>query len=278
MARRRKPNDPEPPREEQVVRLEDGRGLGVAEFGEPEGRAIFWFHGTPGARRQIPPHARHLARERGLRLIGVERPGVGWSTPHVYGSVLEFAHDVEELTDLLEVEAFGAVGLSGGGPYVLACAHHMPDRMVAAAVFGGVAPTSGEDAVHGGPLRATRHFHPLMNLWREPLGLFLSAGIRALHPLADQVFDFYLRVGPEGDREVLDRPDMRAMFIDDLLTGSREGLRSVVYDVLLFMRPWGFSLRDVDVPTHFWQGDSDVIDASEEAIDFILSHWPQQRP
>jgi pimeloyl-ACP methyl ester carboxylesterase len=299
---------PHPPRSEQVVTLADGRRLGGAEFGDPDGAAILWFHATPGARRQIPPRARQLGSERGLRIVAVERPGIGWSTPHLYESVLGWAHDVEEVADQLGLDAFGLVGLSGGGPYVLACAHHMPARVVAAAVFGGVAPTRGVDAAAGGLLRLACPFNSLLSSVSGPLGALLSMGIRALHPISDQVFDLYLRVGPERDRELLSRPEMRAVFVDDLLTGSREGLRSVLYDVVLFSRPWGFGLRDLQVPVHFWQGDSDVIvpfshgahqaalvpeagltlrpgeghlgglDAAEEAIEYILSHWAERAP
>ena len=50
------------------------------------------MHGTPGARRQIPFEARALAAERGLRIIGVDRPGIGSSTPHLYENVLDWTH------------------------------------------------------------------------------------------------------------------------------------------------------------------------------------------
>jgi pimeloyl-ACP methyl ester carboxylesterase len=275
----------------------------VAEFGVPDGKPIFWFHGTPGARRQVPPNARAIAARTGLRIIGVERPGVGQSTRHLYASLSEWARDIGELADRLGVKRFGLAGLSGGGPYVLACAHGMPDRVVAGAVFGGVAPTRGHDAAAGGLVRLASVLEPLVVPLARPLGALLSAGLRALHPLADPVFDGALRLFPEGDRKVLGRPDMRAMFIDDLLRGSKIGIHSVVYDFILFSRPWGFSIRDIRVPIHFWQGDADPLvpfshgahqaalipgagltlrpgeghlgglDAAGEAIEFILSHW-----
>jgi pimeloyl-ACP methyl ester carboxylesterase len=299
----RKSRQPLPPLRELAVPLRHGRRLGVAEFGVPEGKVIFWFHGTPGARRQVPPKARAIAARTGLRIIGVERPGVGQSTRHLYASLAEWARDINELADRLGVERFGLVGLSGGGPYVLACAHGMPDRVVAGAVFGGVAPTRGRDAAAGGFVRVASILEPVAVRLARPLGALLSGGVRALHPLADSVFDGALRLFPEADRKVLGRPDMRAMFIDDLLRGSKIGLYSVVYDFILFSRPWGFSIRDIRVPIHFWQGDADPLvpfshgahqaalvpgagltlrpgeshlgglDAAADAIEFILSHW-----
>lgn len=292
-----------PPIREQVLTLSHGRKLGLAEFGVPDGKPILWFHATPGARRQVPPAARARAAREGLRIIGIERPGVGQSTPHLYDRMVDWALDVEEVLDRLGIERCGLVGLSGGGPYVLACAHYMPKRVAAAAVFGGVGPARGSEAAPGGVIRFFSFIEPAFARVHGVLGGALSAAIRALHPIAEPVFDFAIRVFPERDSEILGRPDMREMFIDDLLLGSKTGLRSVISDAVLFFRPWGFSLRDIRVPIHFWQGDADPLvpfshgahqaalipgagitlrpgeghlgglDASDEAIDFILSHW-----
>ena len=68
-----------PPRWEGTISLADGRRLGVVEFGPVDGKPVFWFHGTPGAKRQVPPAAREAAHELGVRIIGVERPGTGSS-------------------------------------------------------------------------------------------------------------------------------------------------------------------------------------------------------
>lgn len=287
------------------MELASGRHLGVAEFGPADGRAIFWFHGTPGARRQVPPAARRLARTENLRVIGVERPGVGKSTSHLYTSISEWADDIDELADLLGIDYFGLAGLSGGGPYVLACAHAFPDRVIAGAVLGGVAPTCGLEAAPGGAIRLAASFEPLIRLMREPLGGAFTLLVQALRPLSDQAFDMYVRFAPEGDKRVLGDKAIREAFIEDMQLGSQDNLRSFVYDLILFSRHWGFSVREIKVPIHFWQGDDDnlvppahaehlaslvsgsrlIRDPSgghlaglgmaEEAIRFILSHWEE---
>ena len=145
------------------------RRLGFAEFGNPRGRAVLWLHGTPGARRQVPEPARIAAQELDLRIVGIDRPGVGASTPHRYGCIRDFATDVEPLLDGLGIDTFAMIGLSGGGPYVLGCAHAMPDRMMAAGLIGSVAPTVGPDAVAGGPVELTRILHSFITQMRVPL-------------------------------------------------------------------------------------------------------------
>ena len=86
-----------------------------------QGSAVFWLHGTPGARRQIPVEARAFAERENIRLIGIDRPGIGSSTPHLYENVLAFADDLEIIADTLGVDQMAVVGLSGGGPFTLAC-------------------------------------------------------------------------------------------------------------------------------------------------------------
>ncbi|WP_425394534.1 alpha/beta fold hydrolase, partial [Aldersonia kunmingensis] len=80
----------ERPKLEGNIAVGDDRQISFAEFGDPQGRAIFWLHGTPGARRQIPSEARAFAEQNHVRLIGIDRPGIGSSTSFQYGSVVEF--------------------------------------------------------------------------------------------------------------------------------------------------------------------------------------------
>lgn len=248
-----------PPRLEGTVALPDGRNIGFAEYGNPTGRTVLWFHGTPGARRQLPPQVRRLALEREVRLVGLERPGAGDSSHHFYDRVLDWSNDVEVILDHLGVDRYAAIGLSGGGPYVLACASAHPERMVAGAVLGGVAPTTGLEAPEGGMIRLAQRFQRAIHLLRAPMGAAAGGLIQVLRPVASPTFGLATRIFPEGDRAVFDRPEMKEMFLDDITHGSARGLHSVFFDILLFSKPWGFDLADISVPIRFWQGDSDPI-------------------
>ena len=107
------------PKLEGNVLVGSDRRLGFAEFGDPQGRPIFWLHGTPGARRQIPLEARSFAEKNRIRLIGVDRPGIGSSTPHEYRKVIDFAQDLRTIADTLGIAKDMLrrplnVGFSGG--------------------------------------------------------------------------------------------------------------------------------------------------------------------
>src|SRR5258705_4176709 len=144
------------PKLEGNIAVGDDRQIGFAEFGDPQGRAVFWLHGTPGARRQIPMEARIYAEKRQIRLIGIDRPGIGSSSPHQYDTVFAFADDLRTIADTLGIDQMEVVGLSGGGPYTLACAAAMPDRVVAAGVIGRVCPPTGAHALRGGLIGGVR--------------------------------------------------------------------------------------------------------------------------
>ncbi|MGN6577348.1 MAG: alpha/beta fold hydrolase [Nocardioides sp.] len=208
------------PRLEGTVAVRDGRRLGFAEFGHPNGDPVVWMHGTPGARRQIPFEARAHAEVRGLRIVGVDRPGIGSSTPHVYDDVRDWTADLEMLADTLGIDDMRLIGLSGGA------------------------------------VGLARHAAPLVAVGRLPIGLALTLGIRVARPVAGRILDLYAVVQPEGDKRLLGRPEFRAMFVDDLLNGSRKQVTAPLSDLLLFTRDWGFRLAEVNVPVAWYHGDA----------------------
>ncbi|MDP9165225.1 MAG: alpha/beta hydrolase [Actinomycetota bacterium] len=249
----------ERPKLEGNVAVGDDRQIGFAEFGDPQGRAVFWLHGTPGARRQIPVEARVYAQRRHIRLIGVDRPGIGSSTPFQYPNVRAFADDLRTIADVLGIDEMAIVGLSGGGPYTLACAAAMPERVVVAGVLGGVAPTIGAEGIKGGLMSLGSAVAPFMPVIGLPLRLAAVGLIRMIKPLGERAVDMYGRVSPEGDRRLLARPEFKAMFLDDLLNGSRKQMAAPFADVVVFARDWGFGLDEVKVPVRWWHGDKDHI-------------------
>ena len=140
------------------------------------------------------------------------------------------------------------VGLSGGGPYTLACAAAMPERVVAAGVVGGVAPPTRTRRYRRRPDGEPRHACRAAAPGREgcrsewsPLTL-----VRFIRPVAGPAADLYGLVSPPADRALLARPEIKAMFLDDLLNGSRRQMAAPFYDVVAFARDWGFRLDEVE--------------------------------
>ena len=63
---------------DRVLKLPDGRLLGYAEFGDPAGGMLFFFHGCRGSRFS-GAFLDAAAKERGVRVVALERPGFGLS-------------------------------------------------------------------------------------------------------------------------------------------------------------------------------------------------------
>ncbi|WP_018180120.1 alpha/beta fold hydrolase [Jongsikchunia kroppenstedtii] len=247
------------PKIEGSVSVGDGRRIGFAEFGSAKGRAVFWLHGTPGARRQIPTEARQFGEDHQLRIIGVDRPGVGASTPYRYESIKDFAPDLLTVADTLGIDKFAVIGLSGGGPYTLAVAHAAPERVMVAGVLGGVAPLVGSEAAEGGFPRLALWTAPMLQVAGAPIGKVVSSLLSVARPVAEPAISVYGRLSPQGDRELLARPEFRAMFLDDLLHGGSRRMEAPFADAIVFARDWGFKVSDVTVPVRWWHGDKDHI-------------------
>jgi pimeloyl-ACP methyl ester carboxylesterase len=174
----------EKPRAEGRFHLSDGRGLGYAEFGDPTGPVVLWFHGTLGVRRQFPVLGRRAAENLGLRVIIVERPGTGLSDSYRYSAVTDWVADMAQVADALDAERLSVVGLSGGGAYALACGALPPlvDRVATVAVLDGTVPAVGPEATGGGATDVARRFNPVLTQLRRPLAVPSTVLLAPLSP------------------------------------------------------------------------------------------------
>ncbi len=122
-----------------TITLVDGRRLGWAEFGDPQGLPLFYFHGFPASRLE-GKLIEAAALRNGIRVIASDRPGYGISDFQPRRRLLDWPCDVKALADRLSIDRFMILGVSGGGPYALACAHAMAPRLRAVGVVCGLGP------------------------------------------------------------------------------------------------------------------------------------------
>jgi len=139
----------------------DGRPIGFAEFGDPNGTAVVWCHGGPGSRLE-PAWLHAPAAAAGLRLIGFDRPGYGLSPPVPGRSFGDVVDDALAVADDLGLERFATVGVSTGGAYALAIAAAASARVVAVVAACSVTDMSW------GPGRATMSPAHALAVWDAP--------------------------------------------------------------------------------------------------------------
>jgi pimeloyl-ACP methyl ester carboxylesterase len=80
----------------------------------------------------------------------------------------------------------------------------------------------------------------------------------AIRLFPDSVFGRVSASTPPCDRAVLERPDVKQVFVGSFREALANGGHGVAYEMTLFTRPWGFRLKDVQRRVDLWQGTEDV--------------------
>jgi pimeloyl-ACP methyl ester carboxylesterase len=251
--------------------LENDRALGYAEYGDPRGTPVFFFHGTPGSRFFRPPD--EITSRLGVHQICVDRPGYGLSTFQPGRRMLDWPKDIIRLADSLGLDKFAVAGHSGGGPYTLACAYALPERVRAAALLSGAGPIDTPNSTHG--MSTTNKFGLKMGRfipwWFWQVLVWFIYHRRAGNPAAD--IDNGTGHRPQADEEQMLRPEVREACIQSEIEAFRSGLRGLAWDTRLLTRPWGFRLEDIRVPVHLWHGSDDDL-ATAEMASFMVEKIP----
>jgi pimeloyl-ACP methyl ester carboxylesterase len=243
-------------REVTVLRLEDGRELAYAEYGDPQGAPVIGFHGTPGSHRQVEP-SDAAARAEGVRLVAPDRPGYGHSTYDAHRRLVDWPRDVERLADHLGLARFGVFGVSGGGPHAAACAHGLGPRLLGVAIVSGVAPPD-VPGVHENMMVMNRVNFALARQSAALVWPLMAATLFAMRTFPDRALDSMLRSLPEPDRRILARREIADMFLEEARRAPPTAARAAAQDFALFARPWRFRLEDIAAPVHVFHGDLDV--------------------
>ena len=129
----------------KVLRLNDGRALGYAEYGDVTAWPVLLFQGTPTSRLPHNP----LDTSAPVRIVVPERPGFGCSDFLRRRKLLDWPSDVRELVDHLGIQRFSVVGVSGGAPHALACGLKLSHRISRLGIVSGIGPLDASDAKSG---------------------------------------------------------------------------------------------------------------------------------
>ncbi len=240
--------------EDSVMTLRDGRQLGYAQGGDPAGRPVFFFHGFGTTRVVCPPE--EPARELGIRLIAVDRPGIGLSDPLPGRRLLDWPDDIAELRDRLDVTDFSVVGWSGGGPYALACAAVAGASVRSVGLVSAPAPLAGS-ADPAYLRRLDRNAVRVAGRAPWVIRLAMWHWGRPQRRDARAFFDRSVAEMCAADQAVLADEALRVRMIANSAELYRQGGRGMYDEALVLARPWGFELSDVRAPVHVWQGTRD---------------------
>jgi pimeloyl-ACP methyl ester carboxylesterase len=256
----------------------DGRALAYAIWGDPDGFPILSLHGTPGCRLDRWPNE-DLYRELGVCFVTHDRAGYGRSDRHAGRSVGDEVADVAAIAGALGIERFGVSGGSGGGPHALACAALLPDRVIRATCRVSIAPfgSSGlprDEWLAGMDPENVKEFG-----WAEAGETVLAPELEReqtateARVAADPATLFGEFDLSRSDREQLRRPEVGEMLRESAVEQAARGVWGWVDDDLAFLRPWGFDVSSIRVPTLVWYGRADVLVPPSHG-DWLAAHVP----
>lgn len=239
----------------RIVKLKDGRLIGFAEYGDPSGAPIFYFHGFPGSRLEAA-RFHELAISKAYRLIGIDRPGMGLSTIDKNRTMLSWATDVANFADCLGIEKFSIVGHSGGAPFVAVCAYEIPQRLNGAAIVSGIAPFEKPESQLA-MARGQRIANGLIKVmpWLATVMMWLTH-IMLKNP--GKMMAQMIKQLPEVD-QLLYRDQVSAdALINSTIEAFKNGVMGPSQEMRLLLNPWGFDLENIKYPMTIWHGSLDT--------------------
>ncbi|WP_181782819.1 alpha/beta fold hydrolase [Pseudonocardia pini] len=252
------------------VTVVGGRRVAWTEHGDPGGRLVVFLHGIPDSRLG-KSYLDAAARERGLRVVCPDRPGIGRSDPLPDHTVAGYAGQVAALARALGADRYGVLGYSGGGPFALACAAGADPHLTAVTVVAGLGPLDREGARAGvgtedlDMIDLARH--------RPWLGALVLRGERLAVRLAP---GFALRLTADGltahDRAMLDHVGGE-LLLAGFAEALRPGPRGVLAEYALLGAPWELDWKAVAVPVHLVAGEDDRTVPLHHAED-VLARLP----
>lgn len=242
---------------EKTITLPDGRLLGYGLYGNPLGIPIFDFHGIPGSRREAELIASFIKRDD-LCFIGFDRPGFGRSSPKRNYKIIDIPADVAILADHLNLNQFIALGYSGGGPFALACAAQMPERLAAIGIVSGVGPSEiGSEGMHESNKKKFNLAQRMPLVSRFLLSAVFSKMRHHPENFSSDLEKVWLQM-PDVDQNVIqDR-----IFSNGITEVSKDAIqrtvRGWVAEEILMTQPWQFNLTEIKARNMFlWHGELD---------------------
>jgi pimeloyl-ACP methyl ester carboxylesterase len=234
------------------ISLSGGRQLAYTDIGQVGAPCVFFFHGAPSSRLGVA-YLEPSFQAAGLRIVSPDRPSYGGSSPQPGRSLVDWPADVGALADALGVEHFIVAGHSSGGPYAVACAALLPERVSAGVIFAGVTNMAWEGAWQGcSPLEGQ-----LMRLPDEEAALASCIerfGVNGSRFAA--AFDWEV---PEPDIRLYADEEILSVLAAANAEAFRQGVVGYAQDMYVQGQPWPFDPAAITVPVHLVHGELDTV-------------------
>ncbi|CAG9952997.1 unnamed protein product [Clonostachys rosea f. rosea IK726] len=281
---------------DHIYELPDGRKLGYADYGSPTGKPLLYFHGYPSCRLEASV-ADEMAKRHNIRLIAVDRPGFGLSTPQPNRRLMDWPADVRNIAEGLNIPQFAVMGCSGGGPFALACASSLPKSMLTGVGLFASGPPWAAGAHHMSLYR--RVFVSLAKVVPGAVSSGLGLLIRLLvwvvntRPVVSRTNRWLVETSKKSQNESSGSTDGSSDASPETRTPEERRqnlLRMLVYEpfvqgpeaavheaLILSSKDWGFDFENVQYDAvKVWHGAKDK-NAPAVAIRYLTERLPHCR-
>lgn len=244
------------PGTDHQICLKDGRTLNYREFGNCKGKLVLWFHGLNSSCRE-PGYVNEQICRSGLRIVAVERPGIGKSTYDCDREILDWPDDIRQLVAALGCHKFGIIATSGGSSYGCACALKMPHRVTHLALVSPYSPIDAPCIESGNVDGLVRFAANRPNLAKAAL----KATANQLERNPDKVMKRAKKKYSDSDVElVYSNPEVYQHRIENLHRVVAQGPCGLLTELTLQANDWGFEVCKIrNVPVSIWSGGDDPI-------------------
>lgn len=236
-----------------------GTPLMVRQAGDPGGKPVVYFHGTPSCRLE-PAFADQLCAELGIRLVSFDRPGYGQSPARPF-SLASIARDTGVVADELRLERFATTGQSGGGPFAMACGVVLGERVSRVGVTAGPGPfveiPGMLDFLDDNDTRALGLLPD-----QEAAAAQFAVGFEPFRALGqaseEQIIAGFKGMSSPRDGELLDRPELGSALAAAARASLAQGTSGGGWDNVAWVGPWDIDLDAFRQPVHLWYGGEDT--------------------
>jgi pimeloyl-ACP methyl ester carboxylesterase len=235
-----------------------GTHLAVYEYGDSNGQPIIFYHGTGS---HIQANLIHKpAIENGFRIIAPDRPGVGLSHFRKGWTALEYAYDMEELADILGITKFGAIGISGAGPTLMATAFTIPKRLNCVVDLACAMPVYSDPNFAENLGKADRFFAKIgtrLPLWIFSIPFSILGFMQTLMKSPSSFAKMFDSSLCQSDKDIFKLPEFQYLIMRDFQHLFKQGAKGPAYDAQIVYRSWGFDLSDITIHLEIFQGTAD---------------------
>jgi pimeloyl-ACP methyl ester carboxylesterase len=247
------------------ITLPDGRKLSYAEFGQPDGHPVIYFHGGASSRLE-PLIFDELINKFGLRFIASDRPGIGQSDFQPDRRFSDCPKDVVFLADTLGLDKFSVLGFSSGGAYVFACAAKIPARLLSAVAVSGAWDM---DSLKDLPM-FSHWIYSLSKTFPLLFEIMIKLSLRPFQSSSEKLLASLKKQLPAVDYAIFSSSQRLQAIRESAIESMRQGTKSLTLDILLYVHPWDFKAEEIQIPVKLFQGEQDTkvpISMARQVID-----------